>query len=463
MRKKKMWALAVLVLLGIPILLPAQTGGVDEDALFGGGDGRAAADAGDADAVTDATNTALFQEVKETNLQIDEILLTDDRTVTIGGSYHFDTSADWRWDAGDPPTEAAANTGLTTDLQGRLTLNARPDANTRFYSEIWITYPFSAQSGERTFSDVFYVDELFSDFTVGSAFVRAGKQTMNWGVGYFFSPADVLNRSEIDPEDPNADQEGPAAIRVNVPVGTSNIYAYGILPDDATTPEDIAGAAMVQWLVGGTEVSTGVYGQADQAPAAMVTATGNFGDLSLFTEGMASWGSDRRFVSDDGAGMSVYTDDDTWYPQFTVGGLWNTASDDQRHSLNVTGQYYSNGEGYEDSELVNITNPSVQMLLAGDQLGRNDIMTTVRHYIAGRAAYAWDRLGSVDPGASVLAVANLSDQSGSVQPTVQINAGDSIIVSLGVPFMWGQDGTEYAPRGANWGITLTVSAGGMKF
>ena len=48
------------------------------------------------------------------------------------------------------------------------------------------------------------LSELFADFDVDNrVFVRAGKQTVNWGVGTFFSPANLINLDEIDPEDPH--------------------------------------------------------------------------------------------------------------------------------------------------------------------------------------------------------------------------------------------------------------------
>ena len=56
-----------------------------------------------------------------------------------------------------------------------------------------VSYPFDDQGGTREFDEVFHVSELFSDFQFrDTLFFRAGKQTINWGVGYFFSPADLL-------------------------------------------------------------------------------------------------------------------------------------------------------------------------------------------------------------------------------------------------------------------------------
>ena len=56
--------------------------------------------------------------------------------------------------------------------------------------------------GKSTEAADFSLHELFLDYTLlDKLYLRAGKQTINWGVGYFFSPADVINVGRIDPFD----------------------------------------------------------------------------------------------------------------------------------------------------------------------------------------------------------------------------------------------------------------------
>ena len=74
--------------------------------------------------------------------------------------------------------------------------------------------------------------ELFLDYTLWDRlYLRAGKQTVNWGVGYFFSPADVINIGRIDPFDAEAPREGPLALKAHYPMGSNNYYVYVIFED----------------------------------------------------------------------------------------------------------------------------------------------------------------------------------------------------------------------------------------
>ncbi|MFM7184143.1 MAG: hypothetical protein ACKO4Z_05145 [Planctomycetota bacterium] len=58
------------------------------------------------------------------------------------------------------------------------------------------------------------VFELFADFNwQNHLFFRLGKSLIPWGVGYFWSPADVVNTIPINPEDPSRDRQGPNCSR----------------------------------------------------------------------------------------------------------------------------------------------------------------------------------------------------------------------------------------------------------
>ena len=133
------------------------------------------------------------------------------------------------------------------------------------------------------------VRELFADFQWKDwAFFRVGKHTIQWGVGYFFSPADVLNLVSIDPMDPTAEREGPISLKTHVPFGQNNAYLY-VIANDITHPAEIAVAPKVEVVLGGYELGAGGFVQKDLPAGLMLTATGPLGKLDLFGEAVLQY------------------------------------------------------------------------------------------------------------------------------------------------------------------------------
>ena len=89
-------------------------------------------------------------------------------------------------------------------------------------------------------------------------FLRGGKHTIAWGVGYFFSLAGVLNLTAIDQEDPDAEREGPVSLRVNLPIDFHNLYLY-VLADPADGGVQLAAAPKAEVVLGGTEIGIGTF------------------------------------------------------------------------------------------------------------------------------------------------------------------------------------------------------------
>ena len=142
----------------------------------------------------------------------------------------------------------------------------------------------------------FSVYELFADFSWNDRlFFRFGKAQIAWGVGYFFSPADVLNLAAIDAEDPTADRSGPLNLKINFPIGINNLDLF-IVTDRVTYIDDIAIAPRFSLVLGGTELGFGAYYQRDLSPRLVTTVSSSWRDISLFGEAVLAWGSDRVYV-----------------------------------------------------------------------------------------------------------------------------------------------------------------------
>src|SRR5690606_34381728 len=171
---------------------------MDEDALFGSG------------GVLTEIEPALGSSLEEAFLVREGI--------DVGGRYSASAEAAWAWtpEEGRP---AAGKAERRADLAGSLFLDARPSRNLRAFAKI----RGEVRLTETPLDPNVALHELFVDFDLSeTAFLRLGKQTVEWGVGYFFSPADIINVGRIDPENPETEREGPVALRLHVPSGRDN-------------------------------------------------------------------------------------------------------------------------------------------------------------------------------------------------------------------------------------------------
>ena len=428
--RKNLLVLILCLLVLTPILA------VDEDALFGssfdddlfGGD------------------DFLVEDISETEIDLEQLMLTDEAGITLGGSYSFSITPGWSWNL-DNETDTGT---LATDLSAKLFFDARPSADMRVFGKAVISYPFDEieddpgtplVNEQRTFSDILSIKELFSDFSIHDRlFLRVGKQTLNWGVGYFFSPADLLNLSEIDPSDPDKELEGPLSVKMNMPLGIDNLYGYVMVPEDAKDITDVAVAVKYEKVIGKSELGFGAYYRNGQAPAAMVTLSSGIGDVSLFGEGMLSYGSDKKYQEKGSFPPTYYENpDDRFYFSATAGAnfTWNDKESDR--SVTFATQYYYNGEG---------TNLNTVILIPFQNNGY--------HYGATSLSFALTRKVTL----GLFWYGNMEDLSGMVKPSVTWKPVDSVGINLTLNATYGDLGDEFTPLfGQSLGRTLGVSLG----
>ncbi len=401
-------------------LAVAQTDGsisTDEDDLFGSSDDLFGGE-------------PLVTEVEQTETDIAAVLLTSDE-VMIGGRYAMSVESSIGWD--DISTVADSlfepdTKSLSTSLSTQLFFDARPDQDFRVFGKMTASYPFATDPA-RELQDVFHVEELFSDFNWNdTVFFRGGKQNMNWGVGYFYSPADLLSIAEIDPEDPEADREGPVALKANIPIGINNLYLYA-LPTVANEPLEIGLAAKGELVVGAGEIGAGLIYQQEIAPAGMVTVSASAGDFDLFAEGVVSYGSNRTFFVESA---------DEFFFSTTAGFRWSYSPNESDSSVSLVAQYFYDGEGYSDPSII-----------------------TGIHYAAGNLS--WSDVFSSGVNAGVFWMQNFTDVSAMVTPSLTRTIVNDVSVTLQVPMMFGEEGDELSPRGSSMSLNLSVSMGGGSF
>jgi hypothetical protein len=406
------------------------------------------------------------------------------KAVRVGGS--FSGSADINLGWNDPWTTGiesgnADTWELAPAISALVFFDARPSETARFYGSVKTAWPFYTEQDVVT--GVTYIPgassltstvkttdttlrlpdirvfELFSDFNWNDrAYFRFGKQTVSWGVGYFFSPADVLNLQAIDPMNPTAQREGPVTLRLNVPIPNSqhNIWAYGVVDTETLVPEDIAAALKGEFVIGGWELGVGGYYKRDTPLRGVLTASGSVRDWSLFGEATLSRGSSKKWVNEVSASLpgfaSTVGDDESAFFRGTAGFMYNNSN----LKLTLAGQYMYDGEGYADADRkarITEAHDSEAAIKAALAMAGADpdavfsgflkglIANSGRHYAA--ISVSRSELFIEDLSLSLFAMANLSDYSGFVKPSLSWAIFNGMKASIGATFVFGAADSEY--------------------
>lgn len=430
MRRAIAMGLAALLALGAAA---QEAEGIDEDALFGSEDEWL-------DQVDEGQEDALAA-------------LVVSEGVVLGGSLSGSLDASWTWHdpwSGFDPA-APDEYGLQPGLSSLVFFDARPEEGSRVHASVKLGWPFEESANITVF-------ELFTDFAYNDAlFFRFGKQTLNWGPGYFFSPANVLNIQTIDPLNPTAQLEGPLSVRAHLPVaGTQhNLWAYAVFDADTLKPEDTALAAKAEFVLGGWELSAGAWYAWERPLRGILTAAGSLDRVSVFGEAYLARGSDRTWVSDITTippFVATTTDDSSAFFKGTAGFMW-TQSD---WKLTVAGQYLYDGEGYEDSERERLIDDAyaneadIKLILdasgadpdeAFSSLLKGLILNSGRHYAA--LSVAKSEFLHDDLSLSVFGVGNLSDWSGYARLSLSWRVFKGMSLDAWSGFAFGLSDSEY--------------------
>lgn len=269
------------------------------------------------------------------------------------------------------------NTKLYPTATGEITIDARPKQTLRMFSKFGMKFPYTTLSN--TLSNSFYVKELFSDFSLKDrVFFRFGLHTVSWGTGYFFSPvSDMINTSPIDVEDPTAQVNGSLNLRTQITFpGTQNCLWFYVIPEQpdasfslskAIDARDTALAAKGEVVFGGWELGAGAFYKYQNAPKAMLTASGSvfFGKISVFAEGVYAYGSNAEWTK------SSEWDDKTHIIQATIGAsyYWKTPE------ITFATQYYYDGNSDDDAATTKGNNIAATVSFA--RLGTTDLTANI--------------------------------------------------------------------------------------
>ena len=423
----------------------------------------------------------------------------------ITGSFTGKFGLDWSWsDAWSSGVDLLSPTTHSLDVTGTsiaLGFVGRPDSDISVSGQIRAAYPFVQQITAVTSTTPVATTTTFTvpDFTVWSlyskfswmnqVFFSFGKQPLKWGTGYFFSPADdIFARSAVDITNPAAERQGPLSLKVQYPIPTTmdNVYLFAVLPSstDLTAltnqkPEDIAVAGKGEFLLGNTELALAGYYQRNERPRVLLTGTTGTGSFNFFAEGIAAFpgAQSEAYVEKAPApltwgagGASAYTvvdrKGDTLFSA-TAGAMYANTDG----NFTAVAQYLYNGPGYSSFTLGDVLQAVLDRSTPNGQPGGEPAFgyanlasslgglgTFSQHY--GVVYLGWSSPWKSKLDFSLLAIANFSDGSGYVTPTVSFTYFNFLKLSVSPRFSWGADGTEFADPA---GLIAAISAGNTSF
>ncbi|MGI5068970.1 hypothetical protein [Treponema denticola] len=360
-----------IFVLFIPFFVFAQENSSDlENDLFGGDEDTLISAE---EARSDSKSNLKFKaDLEKASLSLES------KKLRIGGSLSSSMGINYAWV--DPYSKKDdylksfkdGKGSFNTTLNGSLFFDARPNDDLKLYGKFLFGFPFEKSlSGALTVpknsfgplppNDIILpigvngaanikIQELYTDFSAKDiAFFRFGKHAVKWGTGYFYSPADVINISRIDPQDPTADREGGISLRTHIiiPKTQHNIWLYMLPPGQGEDfdPKYTAGAAKGEFVVGNWELGFGGWYKYEKAPRLITTVSGSIaGKVAVFGEGVFAWGSDYTYYKAD---MSSYTEKNKPFFQATLGGSYSNADTNTTIAL----QYFYNGFGYSNTDV----------------------------------------------------------------------------------------------------------------
>ncbi len=400
------------------------------------------------------------------------------RAVEVGGALYSDYTGFLTWNDSYPDTanlSAGVSSRFVPNLEADLYFDARPFETVRVFTRFKAAYPFSSPvSGPGTPAvPSFSVFEVYADINWNDRlYFRAGQQVVNWGVGYFFSPADIISLTPIDPLRPDLERPGPLALKINAPFAdVDNLYLYVVANqefarDGTFRLDDFAVAPRIEVLLGGWEIGLGAYYQNSQRPKAMMTATGSlFAQLGLFAEGVLSRGMDRILAQEiAGAPGAFQTSSDTTTPTFsgTIGVRYLQTD----WHLSITAQYYYNGQGYADHAKERAAFSAYALQLRGmpplgPALSQADVFQPGRNYLAARAS--WTDILNSRVDLALFYEGNLSDGSGVTSPSISFTPFRYFTLTFAPYISYGGDNTEFVSLFGRFSLSMKLTIGAVSF
>lgn len=453
----------------------------DDDALFGGDDDAFFSDddmfSGEDDMFSDSMIDEGNAIESETPLDFDISNIYAEKVFRFGCSLESTIDGMFLWY--DPYKDGNRNPEFvkqgfkdftfTPKLLSDFYFDVRPKDNLRFYAKAKFQvpqptlYPFNSDKDNiyPAWKHTIKWFEYFMDYSLKDrVFFRLGKHTVTWGVGYFFSPADVINLSAVDPENPTEQREGAISLRTQVVFpGTQNCLWFYVLPDIKTNKDDedstavnafsagksknknedafdikndlkyTAFAAKYEFLIKNFEVGLGAWFKYGRTPRAVATLTGGIGKVATFSELVFGYGTEEQWqpLSKNGKGSPKYSDMKP-VVQATTGFSYTW----KEPKVTLMGQYFFNGFGEKKPRSLS----EIDFMKL-----KNAYTYAGRHFAA--ISLSKEDLFVRDCSGSIYSLVSISDWSGMVQGTVSYAFKKDFKVSTGPVLTFGMKGSEF--------------------
>jgi hypothetical protein len=359
------------------------------------------------EALFDSPEAGVATESASSTTDVAGKFLGTDMKTALYGEFHAQATALWA-----SSLRADSDPELSQSLFLDLGLTARPDQDVRIGAKGTWSYNPVAATGD------FHVSEAFADFQGGNlAYFRVGRQFISWGKGLYYSPADVLSLSSIDPTDLGAVREGPISLKASLESGAAGSYQAVISTEGATSGSEVTFSAQGTWLLAGTEFSIGGFYQPSQDKSPRLFSTTGFKlfDLNCYTESLLLWGNDQQRLADDGnGGLVVAANDGSLLTQETIGFSFSKDDAEKRWKVNAAGQYYYNGTGAADPSFYRDRPLALMGLLRQGELAAGKLRGYCTHYIAGTLGLS--KIGGSTFSLACSGLASLSEGSWRASP-----------------------------------------------
>lgn len=142
---------------------------------------------------------------------------------------------------------------------------------------------------------VFAINEVFLDVNIAKyIYFRLGKQVVKWGVGYLWTPTDLVNIEKKNILDSSQVRQGSYGLKMHIPFGTrANIYTF-VDMNKAKNLSDISMANKVEVLFLNTEMALSVLLKKKNVPVYGFDFTSRILTIDIHGEASLSYGDNTR-------------------------------------------------------------------------------------------------------------------------------------------------------------------------
>jgi hypothetical protein len=460
---KKITAIAALA---AALLFPAIAAAQDED------ENQLFQDTNSVVATSNVVSSGVLSNAEGNALTFSGSLMSR-TTYSMNKNWVTGTAADW------------SSNSLNSYLDGIFELDARLQKNLKAFVSVDLSYYPMGQSQVQlttpntlsinptnlnavttnslyfltTNSTVFTLKEMFVDLNIEKAvFFKIGKQVLQWGTTYFFTPNDLINVDHKTFADLNRVLNGTYGLKMQIPFGTTaNLYGWIDGNDAITNLGDSAIAGKAEALLFGWEFSLSGWAKQGELPVYGFDFSGRIPwfNIDLYGEASMSYGQNAPIYyftnkvspilgTYNWLGTNYLTN--TWIPKVVIGFTKTFEVLNIADRLSVTGEFYYNYSGYSNNMFQKatnlITNPLLQELDIAQLYSPNNYG---QFYFALFTSFG--EFINQDTTISLNALGNLSDMTFATTLDLSYNAVDRFTIDGNVTGYYGKGIGEYTYAG----------------